>query len=101
MSTCSPTLHGTAPHGSCIATMDAAVAATCSAVRMPSTQGSCPRGSGMRGPRGIVDWRRAAGEGQDFVGCSCCFRLAEVEDHALADQRVEDLAGVLERLGLL
>ena len=43
---------------------------------------------------------RAAGEAVDARRPSV-FGLAEVEHHALADQRVEDLAGVLERLGLL
>ena len=40
MSTCSPVVHGTAPHGSCIAAIAAAVSATCWAVMIPSTCGS-------------------------------------------------------------
>src|SRR3954468_17216720 len=75
MSTCSPTVQGTAPHGSCIAAIAAAVSAPCWAVRIASTYGSCASGS-VIGDRGLG--------------------LAEVEDHALADQRVEDLADVLE-----
>ena len=40
MSTCSPTVHGTAPHGSCMAAMDAALSATSAAESTPSTLGS-------------------------------------------------------------
>src|SRR4051794_31863746 len=80
MSVCSPTVHGTAPDGSCIAAIEAAVSATCSAARMPSTYGRRASGSAMR----------------DFG-----IRLAEVEHHALADQRVEDPARQPERPRLL
>src|SRR3954454_22980773 len=75
MSTCSPTVHGTAPEGSCMAAIEAAVSATCSLVRMPSTDGTSLSRSGM-GHRGLG--------------------LAEVEHHALADQRVEHPAGQLQ-----
>ena len=37
MSTCSPTVHGMAPHGSCIAAIDAAVSAMSTALSTPST----------------------------------------------------------------
>src|SRR4051812_40060632 len=75
-SVCSPVVHGTEPHPSCIAAMDAAVSATCAALRMPSRYGSRAVGSVIGG-------------------------LAEVQHHALADQRVEHPAGQPERLGLL
>ena len=37
MSTCSPTVHGTAPHGSCMAAIEAALCATWAAESTPST----------------------------------------------------------------
>ncbi len=40
MSTCSPTVHGTAPQGSCMAAMAAALSATWAAESTPSTLGS-------------------------------------------------------------
>src|SRR6478609_2709148 len=80
MSVCSPIVQGTAPDGSCIAAIEAAVSATCSAVRMPSTYGI-----------------RASGSAIDSAGV----RLPEVEHHALADHRVEDPAGQPQRPGLL
>jgi hypothetical protein len=46
MSTCSPTVHGTAPDGSCIPAIAAALSATWSAVRMPSTYGMRARSAG-------------------------------------------------------
>ena len=36
-SVCSPTVHGTAPSGSCMAAIDAAVCSTCADVSSPST----------------------------------------------------------------
>src|SRR6476469_1962657 len=77
-SVCSPGVQGTAPSGSCIAAIDAAVRATSTWLRTPSTDGT--------------------------QGTSCAsggIGLAEVEDEALADERVEHLAGVLEGLRLL
>src|SRR5690606_26519732 len=76
-STLSPTVQGIAPSASCIPTIVAAVRATSSAVRTPSRKGICGL-TGRSGPG-----------------------LAEVEHHALADERVEQLAGDLQRLGLL
>src|SRR4051795_9447443 len=81
-STCSPTVQGTAPDGSCIAAIEAAVSATCAAVSTPSTYGTWASGS-------------AIGDRAPDLG------LAEVEDHALADQRIQDLAGQAQRCGLL
>src|SRR5919107_1514513 len=80
MSVCWPVVHGTAPDGSCIAAIAAAVSATCSGARMPSTYG-------IRASPSAI--------------CRARSGLAEVEHHALADQRVEDPAGQPQRLRLL
>src|SRR5436190_4142360 len=68
MSVCSPVVHGMPPSGSCMRAIDAAVAATSSALRIPSTNGRCWLMPGSRG-------------------------LSEVEHHAVADDRIQGLLG--------